>query len=278
MPAIKAGDIDLEYYVEGAGPPLLMIMGFAGQANSWGEPVMNRLREHFTCIRFSNRGTGASDKPETPTTIRMMTDDAVALLDALDIRRAHVFGISMGGMIAQEIALNHADRLNGLVLGCTTPGWAHGETASPEVSAAMVPTPGLSLEEQVRNFWTAICSPAFIESGAEFLEEMLVTNLAQPTPFDTIMKQAVAVQGFDSLDRLSQITAPTLIIHGDADRLVPPANGDIVAAGIAGAEKLTLNGAAHMFFWEQPEKTADAISEFLARAQTGGHLPVPAEA
>jgi len=270
MPTIKAGEINLEYYVEGAGPPLLMIMGFAGQANSWGEPIMNRLRERFTCIRFSNRGTGASDRPETPTTIRMMTDDTVALMDALYIKRAHVFGISMGGMIAQEIVLNYAERVNGLVLGCTTPGWSHGQMASPEVTAAMAPKPGLSREEMVRNFWTAICAPDFIENSADFLEEMIVTNLELATPMDTVMKQGVAIQAFDSFDRLSQIKAPTLIIHGDIDRLIPPANGDILAEGIAGAEKLTLNGAAHMFFWEQPEKAADAIIEFLAR--------VPAEA
>ena len=270
MPTIKAGEVSLEYYVEGDGPPLLMVMGFAGQANSWGEPIMSRLREHFTCIRFSNRGTGVSDRPEAPLTIRMMADDTVALMDALNVKRAHVFGISMGGMVSQEIVLNHPERVNGLVLGCTSPGWSHGEMASPEVSAAMVPQPGLSREEQVRRFWTVICSPAFLESGKDFLEEMIVTSLEQATPIDTLMKQGVAIQAFDSFDRLSQIRAPTLIIHGDIDRLVPPANGDILAAGIAGAEKLTLSGAAHMFFWEQPGKAADAIIEFLAR--------VPAEA
>jgi len=270
MPTIKAGEVDLEYYVEGDGPPLLMVMGFAGQANSWGEPIVSRLREQFTCIRFSNRGTGASDCPEAPTTVRMMTDDTVALLDALDIKQAHVFGISMGGMIAQEIVLNYPERVNGLVLGCTSPGWSHGEVASPEVTALMAPKPGLTREEQVRNFWTAICAPAFIESGAEFLEEMLATSLKQATSIDTIVKQSVAIQGFDSFDRLSQIKAPTLVIHGDIDRLVPPANGDVLAGAIAGAEKLTLSGAAHMFFWEQPENAADAIIEFLAR--------VPAEA
>ena len=92
-----------------------------------------------------------------------------------------------------------------------------------------------------------------------------MTNLKQATSIDTLMKQGVAIQAFDSFDRLSQIRAPTLIIHGDIDRLIPPANGDVLAASIAGAEKLTLEGAAHMFFWEQPEKTADTIIEFLAR-------------
>ena len=265
MPTIKAGEVNLEYYVEGDGPPLLMVMGFAGQANSWGEPIMSRLRERFTCIRFSNRGTGASDKPDSPLTIRMMADDAVALMDALDIKQPHVFGISMGGMISQEIVLNYPQRVNGLVLGCTTPGWAHGQMPAPEVTATMTPRPGLSREEMVRDFWTAICAPAFIEDSAEFLEEMIVTNLKLATPMDTVIKQAVAIQTFDSFDRLSQIKAPTLVIHGDIDRLIPPANGDVLADGIEGAEKLTLTGAAHMFFWEQPEEAANAIIGFLAR-------------
>ncbi len=278
MPTIKAGELNFEYYVEGDGPPLLMIMGFAGQANSWGEPIMSRLRERFTCIRFSNRGTGASDKPETPTTVRQMADDAIALLDALEIKRAHVFGISMGGMISQEIVLNYPERVNGLILGCTTPGWAHGETARPDVAAAMAPEPGLSREEQVRRFLLAICAPSFVESGAEFLEKMIVVSLEKPTPIETLVKQTVAVQAFDSLDRLSQIKAPALVIHGDIDRLVPPSNGDMLAAGIAGAQKLTLEGAAHMFFWEQPEKTAEAIIEFLARPDGRASARVPAEA
>ena len=278
MPAIKAGEVNLEYYLEGDGPPLLMVMGFAGQANSWGEPVMSRLRERFTCIRFSNRGTGASDRPEGPLTIRLMTDDALALLDALGVKRAHVFGISMGGMISQEIMLNYPERVNGLVLGCTTPGWSHGEMASPEVTALMMPEAGLSREEQVRKFWTAVCAPAFIESGAEFLEEMVVTNLEQATPIDTLIKQVVAIQAFDSFDRLNEIRAPTLVIHGDIDRLIPPANGDVLAAAIGGAEKLTLSGVAHMFFWERPEKTADAVIEFLARPDGRASARVLAEA
>ena len=265
MPTIKAGEVNLEYYVEGDGPPLLMVMGFAGQANHWGEPIMSRLRGSFTCIRFSNRGTGASDKPDSPLTIRMMADDAVALMDALEIKRAHIFGISMGGMISQEIVLNYPERVNGLVLGCTAPGWAHGQMPDPEVTAGFAPEAGLARAEMVRKAWPIICSPAFIESGADVLEEMLVASLEQPLPIETMVKQGVAVQGFDSFERLGQIEAPTLVIHGDIDRLIPPANGDILAAGIAGAEKLTLSGAAHMFFWEQPEKTADAIIEFLAR-------------
>ncbi len=117
MPMAKVGDINMEYYVEGTGPPLLMIMGLGGQAKSWGEPFLDGLRTHFQIIRFSNRGTGASDKPGGELTIRMMADDAASLLGEIGLERAHVMGISMGGMIAQELVLNHPQVVQGLALG-----------------------------------------------------------------------------------------------------------------------------------------------------------------
>jgi 3-oxoadipate enol-lactonase len=271
MPRIRAGDINLEYYIEGNGPPLLMIMGFAGQATSWGDQVLKRLREHFTTITFSNRGSGASEGVDTEITVTGMADDAIALLDALDIKHPHIFGISMGGMIAQEIAINYPDRVNGLVLGCTTAGFAHGTPPNPDDIKGMTPDPGLSREEMIRNFWYVVCAPDFIEkTGVEFLADMLKRSMEQPTPPMTLMKQVAAVQVFDVFGRLGEIKAPTLIIHGDIDLLVPCANAPVLHEGIAGSEFKTLPGCAHMFFWEQPDETADAVIEFLSR--------VPAEA
>jgi pimeloyl-ACP methyl ester carboxylesterase len=269
MSTVRAGDINLEYYVEGSGPPLLMIMGFAGSAGSWGEPVLEALRQHFACIRFSNRGTGLSDKPDAQFTIRTMADDAANLMAALQIDRAHVFGISMGGMIAQELVLNYPQHVNGLVLGCTGPGIAKGVQAIPETLSKMVPSPGLSADEIVRNFWTIVCSPAFIQRGAAFLDGMVAASLAQPTPMNTLVNQMVAINTFDSYDRLPQIKAKTLVIHGDVDVLVPPPNGRILAERIPGAEFRTLPGIAHMFFWEAPEKSAAMVTEFLSRVSAG---------
>jgi pimeloyl-ACP methyl ester carboxylesterase len=265
MPLARAGDVNLEYYIEGEGPPLLMIMGFGGQASSWGEPFLQELRPHFRIIRFSNRGTGLSDRPAGPTTIAQMADDAAALLEAVGIPRAHVFGVSMGGMIAQEFALRHAGRLGGLVLGCTTPGGPRAATASPETIALLVPAPGLSREEQIRRAWPAICSPAFIESSLNFLEAMLAASLTNPTPIATLGQQMAAVQGHDTYGRLPQIKAPTLVLHGDLDLLVPPENGRILAERIPGAVLRLIPGAAHMFFWEQPEASAREIVQFLSR-------------
>ena len=144
MSIARVGDINIEYYVEGEGPPLLLIIGFAGQASSWGEPFLELLRSHFQVIRFSNRGTGLTDKPDAEYTIPMMADDAVGLLDELGIGKAHVMGISMGGTIAQELALGHPERVLGLVLGCTGCGAAHSVPAEPQAIVMLAATPGLS--------------------------------------------------------------------------------------------------------------------------------------
>lgn len=269
MALTEAGDITMEYYVEGGGPPLLLIMGFGGQASSWGEPFLAELRPHFTVIRFSNRGTGQSDRPDVQPTVRTMADDAARLLEAIGIERAHVMGISMGGMIAQELAINHPQGVAGLVLGCTSCGLGHAHHAKPEVVALLAPAPGLSREEQIRKAWPAMCAPAFLESGAAFLEEMLQSSLVYPTPIDTLMKQMVAVQGFDARERLSQITAAALVVHGDADELMPLAHGELLHRLLPGSELRVLPGAGHMFFWEQPRESAKVVVEFLYGVPAG---------
>ena len=265
MPTIKAGDVKLEYYLEGEGPPLLLIRGFTADCSNWGDRFLAPLQERFTCIRFSNRGTGLSDKPAGPTSIRQMAADAAALLDAIGIERAHVFGVSMGGMIAQEIALSHAGRVNGLALGCTAPAGEAVTGADPGVIALITPDPSLSPAEQLRKAWPALVSSEFIEGNRDFLQEMLRLSLVNPTPLATALQQMAAIREFDASAHLGQIRALTLVIHGDADRLIPYENGALIAGKISGAEMKTIAGAGHMFFWERPSESAEAISEFLAR-------------
>ncbi len=270
MPVTNVGDINIEYYVEGSGPPLLMIIGFSGQASSWSERFLELLRPHFQIVRFSNRGTGLSDRPQVQYSVPMMADDAAGLLGELGFSKAHVLGISMGGMIAQELVLNHPERVQGLVLGCTTPGQSHGVQPSPEIMALLMPTVGLSLEEQFRKAWPAIVTPEFVDDQREFLEEMLRIGLENVVTIDTLVRQAVAIQAFDAYERLPEIHAPTFIIHGEKDQLIPPQNGDILSERIPGSTLRILPGAAHMFFWEKPAESAEAIVEFLAT------VPAPA--
>jgi pimeloyl-ACP methyl ester carboxylesterase len=269
MAQASVAGIEIDYYIEGQGPPLLMIMGLGGQASSWGEPLLSALRGRLTTVRFSNRGTGRSSRLDGDVTMRLMADDAAGLLDELGIERAHVLGISMGGMIAQELALNHPQRVRGLVLGCTLCGGPRAITASPEVLAMIQPEPGLPREEQIRKAWPAMCTPEFIEARREFMEEMLRESLVHPTPVQTLLRQSAGIQAFDAYGRLPGISAPTLVIHGDRDVLVPPANAVVLRERIPGAELRVIEGAAHNFFWEKPEESAAVISEFLAAVPPG---------
>ena len=142
-------------------------------------------------------------------------------------------------------------------------------SAAPEILAKLAPTPGLSQEEIVRNFWTAICSPGFIERGAAFLHGMVAASMDRITPMETLGLQMMAINTFDAYDRLPQIKAKTLVIHGDVDLLVPPLNGKTLSEHIPGAELRTIPGAAHMFFWEEPQKSATMVTEFLSKVPVG---------
>ena len=159
MPMIKVGDINIEYYLEGDGPPLLMIHGLGASAHDWGDRFRDELRRHFQLVRFSNRGTGQTDKPQLIYSAQMMAADAAGLLKELGITKAHVLGVSLGGVIAQQMALDHPQVIQGLVLACSGFGGSEGVAASPEIIALLVPTPGLSPEDQIRKAWPAVYTP-----------------------------------------------------------------------------------------------------------------------
>ncbi|MDO8612809.1 MAG: alpha/beta hydrolase [Dehalococcoidia bacterium] len=266
MAMVKVGELNIEYYVEGSGPPLLMIMGLGGQAASWGEPFLEQIRPHFQTIRFSNRGTGLTDKPGGEYSVRLMADDAAGLLRELGIPRAHVLGISMGGMIAQELALNHPQAVHGLVLGCTFCGPAHGVHLPPKTLARLGQVGAMPLEQRIEQFWLVTVTQGFIDTRREFLDGIIQAHLATPTPWETFGRQFVAVQSFDTYDRLPQVQAPTLVIHGDRDQLVPVENADILHERISGSQVRIIPGVGHCFFWEKPPESAGAIIEFLKSA------------
>jgi pimeloyl-ACP methyl ester carboxylesterase len=208
--------------------------------------------------------------------LRDLADDGVGLLAALGIEKAHVMGVSMGGMIAQELVLSHPERVERLVLGCTTcsggsqPRREGGAVpAAPEMIDLLTPKPELSREEQLRRSWPALSPPEFIEAHSDVLEERLRLSLINPTPVETGMRQMAAVQTFDAFDRLPQIKAPTLVIHGDRDAIVPVANAYVLKERIPGAEIHIVPGAGHLFTFEAPEEAAAAVVEFLSKAPVG---------
>ncbi len=138
--------LKIRYEIRGSGEPLALIMGFSGSGRAWGEAFLSGIEKRFQTVVIDNRGTGESDQPDQPWTLTDMANDVAAVLDHAKIPRAHVYGISMGGMIAQEFALNYAARVRGLVLGCTNCGMTHSVAANPENIAKLMPQPGKSAE------------------------------------------------------------------------------------------------------------------------------------
>ncbi|MDO8434314.1 MAG: alpha/beta hydrolase [Candidatus Binatus sp.] len=260
--------LKLRYEIRGSGEPVALIMGFSGSGRGWGEPFLKLMESRFKIFVIDNRGTGESDKPDAPWTMNDMASDIACVLDHANTPRAHIFGISMGGMIAQEFALTNPARTRGLVLGCTNCGASKGIAAPPEAVAALMPTPGTPPEEQARRAFAVACGKAFLNSaaGQATLDREIAEMGNYPaTPMHTFARQAAAIGGFDTFARLTEIKSPTLIIHGDDDAIVPHQNAEILHGAIAGSSVHILKAAGHMFFWEAPEETVRVAGDFLNR-------------
>lgn len=262
MPMAKIGDLTIHYQVRGLGEPLLLIMGYRGSGYMWGEELLTPLARYFRVITFDNRGTGKSDKPNAVYTLPMMAEDAAGLLQHLGIDRAHVFGVSMGGMIAQELALRYPKWVNRLILGCTHCGGAHATLAPLPVLEKLLTPPDMPREEAIRRQWPVMFAPDFVNNHPDFLDQMTERSLAHPTPFYSAIRHAMAIQRFNTYGRLGQIVAPTLVVSGSEDILVPPANSHLLADRISGATLELFQNAGHGFFWEYPEALVDLLSEF----------------
>jgi 3-oxoadipate enol-lactonase len=260
----------LRYEIRGHGEPVALIMGFSGSGRGWGEPFLKLMEARFRIFVIDNRGTGESDKPDAEFTLGDLAADIAAVLDHARTPRAHIFGISMGGMIAQEFVLAYPARTRGLVLGCTNCGASHSVPADPAAIANLIPAPGMDPIEQARRAFSVACGKAFLNSerGQAILTQAIAEMGNYPvTPMHTFMRQGQAIGGFDSFARLGQIKSPTLIIHGDDDSIVPYPNAEVLQGAIAGSKKHTLNAAGHMFFWEVPEETVRVAGDFLAAAK-----------
>ena len=164
-PRPKTG-LKLRYEIRGAGEPVALIMGFSGSGRGWGEPFLKLMEERFKIFVIDNRGTGESDKPDAEFTLGDLAADIAAVLDHAKTPRAHIFGISMGGMIAQEFALAYPERTRGLVLGCTNCGTSHSVPADPAAIANLIPAPGMDPIEQARRAFSVACGKAFLNSEA----------------------------------------------------------------------------------------------------------------
>ncbi len=249
MAKILAGSINLNYDVYGEGDPLLLIMGFGMSGAAW-VPVL-ALMPGFKCIYFDNRGTGYSDRPDGPYTIPDMAEDASELLEALSISRAKVYGVSMGGMIAQELALRHPEKVSKLVLGCTLAGGPSAKMPAPEVGELLVTGSKLMAtdpDKALDIMLPALCPVDFIAAHPELKQMVMMgASMVPPTPPETIDHVMAGVMQFNAYDRLAQIKCPVLIVHGEQDALVPPENAAIIKSRIPHAEVYMIPGAGHAF-------------------------------
>ncbi len=261
MPTVTVNDAELYYERRGQGEPLLMVMGMSGHSLHWGEPFLAALERDFELILYDHRGAGRSAANEEPFTIAHLADDALALLDALEIERAHVLGISMGGMVAQELVLSAPDRVLTLTLGATYCGGEGSRFTDDAVvqQLAMVMLSG-DADAIVRTGWGYNVSADFAAAEANF--DAFVGVAAQHRmALPMTLLQVQAIIGHDTSERLAQVTAPTLVVHGSADQMLVAANGEIVAGLIPGARLELLDGVGHLFFWEQPERAARLVAD-----------------
>lgn len=265
MPNITVDDIQLHYEVYGRGTPLVLLMGMAAAGDLWGPDFIDALAARFRVIAPDNRGTGSTRRGTEPYTFARLAKDVAGLLDQEGILAAHIFGVSMGGMIAQQLAIDYPARLRGLVLGCTSAG---GPDAAP---------PRRSIVEDIQRHGlagvaSALVTPEFVNKRTGLLTKLAVRAMARPTPPAILREQLAAIMGFNVAARLSEIVTPTLVLTGDRDRLIAPENAKLLARGIRGAKGAIVKDTAHCFFWEAPQRVAAVVSEFLTPLSPG--LPV----
>jgi 3-oxoadipate enol-lactonase len=264
MPFVENQAARIYWDKQGHGAPILLIMGLGYTSHMWYR-VRPVLATQYQTIALDNRGVGRSDMPPGPYPIALMASDAAAVLDAAGFESAHVFGVSMGGMVAQEFALQYPKRVRSLILGCTGAG---GPTAvRAEADAAQM----LMMRDKMPPEQAAEAAIPFIYDAdtprKRIDEDLAVRKPWFPKP-EAYRAQLQGILAWESYGRLPAITVPTSVIHGESDRLVPPGNGKLIAQRIPGAKLVMIPHSSHLFMTDQTETANRAILEFL-HAQEG---------
>jgi 3-oxoadipate enol-lactonase len=259
------GSRRLFYDRRGAGAPLLLIPGMAGHHGLWGEAFLDALAERFEVILFDHRGIGDSDDVAGPVTISALADDALSLLDVLGLERVHVLGTSMGGMVAQELALSAPQRVGGLVLGCTYAGGAGSTLLAPGPLAMLEAMNGGVLETAIRTAYDVNLSQRFRADEGHYAAFREAT-LTVPVRVPVVLRQAQAALAHDTSTRLPDLRVPTLVVHGTADEMVLYANAEYLAALVPDARLVPRPDVGHLFWWEEPEHTAALIAAHCVAA------------
>jgi pimeloyl-ACP methyl ester carboxylesterase len=246
---------------EGSGEPILLIMGLGVTSHMWHRtrPV---LAGRFWTLALDNRGVGRSDVPCGSYPIPLMAADAAAVLDAAGVESAHVFGVSMGGMIAQELALQYPKRVRSLILGCTSAGGPTAVRAEQEARQMLMARGAMTTEQALEAPLPFIYDSA--TSRERIAEDVAIRRRWFPRP-EAYNAQLEGILAWESYSRLAEIDVRTLVIHGESDRLVPAGNAKLIAARVPGAKLVIIPRASHIFATDQPDLAHEAILSFLTK-------------
>lgn len=257
--------LQIFYETRGAGEPIVLIPGFASGAWIWFRQVED-LSENFKVVIFDPRGVGNSILPDGKnpnSTIASFAADTIILLDHLKIEKAHVLGASFGGFVAQEFALNYPERLNKLILVCTSFGGANHVAPELEVLTAFASTDGMNTSERIRNFMTPAFTSDFRGEQAEIVEEVCRLREQNVVPENIYLAQLQSATKFDAEQRVGEIKAETLVITGDSDSVVPPQNSHNLAKAIPNAALEIIKNGSHLFFIEKADEFNRKVKDFL---------------
>jgi 3-oxoadipate enol-lactonase len=272
MPAAQIGDRKLHYVRRGDrdGEPLLLIQGLSGSHSSWGPDFTDALGDDLDLIAYDHRGIGTSGAPDGPFTIADLAQDAAALLDALELTSAHVLGISMGGMVAQELALADPGRVRTLTLGCTYCGGPQSQITDRAVVQRMLAS-FVTGDPQVvlRTSFEINVSPSYAARPGAW-EAFCENALSVAAPVPVILEQLRATAAHDTSDRLGSLSTPSLVVHGDRDEVLDVSNGELIARLVPGARLEILPGVGHLFWLEDP-----ATAAALVRGHVFADVPAP---
>lgn len=269
MPKVQANGIQIYYEIHGSGAPLVLISGLGYSLWQWHR-MIPLLACHFMVIAFDNRGVGQSDKPAGAYTAQMLAADTLGLLDALGIQKASLMGHSMGGFVAQAFALAYPQRLEKLILCSTNFGGPNHVPITPEAMAVLADVKS----DPVTRFMNGLrvsTAPGFADAHPDVIEAWLAWRVANPIEPAAYQSQMMVGLGLlpeaAAFERkLSQVTAPTLILFGAHDKVVPPANAELLAAQLPNSRVVILPNAGHFFPIETPEAAAQAVIEFAGNA------------
>jgi pimeloyl-ACP methyl ester carboxylesterase len=243
----------------GSGPPLLLLNGWTASGLAWPAAFVASLERTFRVVRVDNRGTGWSRASAVPFTIADLADDVAAVLDALELPRATVLGLSMGGMIAQELAMRHRARVERLFLVATRPPAPSQVPPAPGLARTTMARPSGPIDAHLRALWAAFCAPGFADAHPEMLDELVHQLVTRVTPRFGVAAQARAMAGWHGANRLARIDVETTVVHGDADELMPVGNGMRLAQLIPKARYVELAGVGHLVPLEAPEVLLDVV-------------------